>query len=74
MRDSQSPAVRHHAYFDKDHDYRTNGSLTRKAAFLFLDDDWANWAGNYGLSHIYATLDSISDTSETTRAAWAIPS
>jgi len=63
-------AAEYQAYFDKDHDYRTNGSLARKAAFLFFDDDWSSNANTFGLDGLYGTIDMLSDTSETTKAAY----
>ena len=63
-------AAEYQAYFDKDHDYRTNGSLARKAAFLFFDDDWSSEANTFGLDGLYGTIDMLSDTSETTKAAY----
>ena len=55
-------------YLSKVHDYRTNGSLLPQQAFIFMDDDWAIWYGNYGLDSIYSTCDLLYDTNQTTRA------
>ncbi len=65
-----SSQAQYHAYFAKNHAYRTTGPLTRKAAFVFIDDDWVNWAGTYGLGNLYAAIDLLSDTSETTKTAY----
>lgn len=57
-------------YFDKLHDRRTSGPVLPQAAFIFMDDDWEPWAGNYGLDAVYASVDLLSGAAATDRPAY----
>ncbi|MBN1797897.1 MAG: hypothetical protein JW822_04945 [Spirochaetales bacterium] len=59
-------------YFDKVHDYKTNGSLVSKWVFIYKDDDWSggNVENKYYLDYIYSQFYFITNSNVTTRSAY----
>ncbi|MFH2096765.1 MAG: hypothetical protein ABIJ16_13735 [Bacteroidota bacterium] len=58
-------------YFDRNHLYRTGGSLTSPTAYLFIDDDWNDWySNNFNIGNIYSQIDICLSLNETTRQAY----
>ncbi len=58
------------AYFGKIHAYRQAGSGVPVAGFIFMDDDWSNFPGRYGLEYIYTTVEILNDPAATSKAAY----
>lgn len=54
-------------YFERLHEYRTQGSLVHESAFVFVDDDWSTWAEAFCLDSIYSTVHIVNDIQETTK-------
>jgi len=59
-------------YFSKLHSYRTGGILHGKTAYIFKDDDWADYeqGSRFGLSDIYETIAISESPGETVRSSY----
>ena len=59
-------------YFAKLHRYRTGGMMVQRGAYIFKDDDWADYerGSRFGINDIYETIEICEATGETVRSCY----
>ena len=54
-------------YFERLHEYRTEGALVNRSALLFADDDFVHMVKPTGLETLYTDVEVLTDPSDTTQ-------
>jgi hypothetical protein len=59
-------------YFDKLHRYRNGGMMVHRGAYIFKDDDWADYerGSRFGINDIYETVEICDAPGETVRSCY----